>query len=158
MTVSSAYDSTIHNSLFTAVLEINFGESDYCIEEGGLGVLSSPITLQFRTNQNPFTVMLSPVTVATAEGMDLEVFINSMTIDASSRATKGTKLSIYDLVSSKKCPKLFDAGCIALRRGLIMCCRWIAFPMNNTCTLPPVLDFNDTSMKALKCKTLGGIH
>ena len=94
VTVSSAYDSTIHNSLFTAVLEINFGESDYSIEEGGLGVLSSPITLQFRTNQNPFTVMLSPVTVATAEEMGLGNFIiNSYRIESSFRATAGTHSS-----------------------------------------------------------------
>ena len=75
-------------SLFSAVLEINFGETDYSIEEGS-GELTCPITLQFRNNQNPFTVMLSPVTVATSEGMGLRVFINSMTITASSRATAG---------------------------------------------------------------------
>ena len=67
------------------MLEINFGESDYSIEEGS-GVLSSPITLQFRNNQNPFRVRLSAVT---AEGMGLGFFINSMTIDASSRAITG---------------------------------------------------------------------
>ena len=70
------------------MLEINFGESDYSIVEG-IGMLSSPIILQFRNNQNPFTVMLSPVTVITAEGKGLDFFINSMTIDASSRATTG---------------------------------------------------------------------
>ena len=75
-------------TLFSAVLEINFGETDYSIEEGS-GELTCPITLQFRNNQNPFTVMLSPVTVATAEGMGLGFFINSMTITASSRATAG---------------------------------------------------------------------
>ena len=75
------------------MLEINFGESDYSIEEGS-EVLSSPITLQFRNNQNPFTVMLSPVTVFTAEGMGLGFFINSMTIDASSTATTGILSSI----------------------------------------------------------------
>ena len=78
-------------SLFSAVLEINFGESDYSIEEGS-GELTCPITLQFRNNQNPFTVMLSPVTVFIAEGMGLGFFINSMTIDASLRATTGTQL------------------------------------------------------------------
>ena len=70
------------------MLEINFGELGYSIEEGS-GVLSSPITLQFRNNQNPFRVRLSPVTVFTAEGMGLGFFINSMTIDASSRAITG---------------------------------------------------------------------
>ena len=71
------------------MLEINFGGSDYCIVEGGSGILSSPIILQFRNNQNPFIVRLSPVTVSTAEGMGLGDFINSMTIDASSRAITG---------------------------------------------------------------------
>ena len=79
------------------MLQINFGESDYSIEEGS-EVLSSPITLQSRINQNPFTVMLSPVTVATAEGMGLGFFINSMTIDASSRATTGTQLCVIELL------------------------------------------------------------
>ena len=75
--------------LFSAVLEINFGETDYSIEEG-VGELSSPITLQFRNNQNPFTVLLSPVTVATAEEMGLGFFINSFTIISSSRAKTGS--------------------------------------------------------------------
>ena len=53
-------------------------------------MLSSTITLQFRENQNPFTVKLSPVTVDTAESMGLGFFINSETITADSRATLGT--------------------------------------------------------------------
>ena len=73
------------------MLHINFGESDYSIEEGA-EVLSSPIILQFRNNQNPFTVRLSPVTVATAEEMGLGFFIDSMTIYALFRATTGTQL------------------------------------------------------------------
>ena len=75
-------------SLFSAVLQINFGESDYSIEEGA-GELSSPITLQFRINQNPFTVMLSPVTVATAEEMGLGFFISFYRIESTYRATAG---------------------------------------------------------------------
>ena len=67
---------------------------DYSIEESS-GELSSPITLQFRNNQNPFTVMLSPVTVFTAEGMGLGFFINYMTIDASSRAATGTRIAVF---------------------------------------------------------------
>ena len=55
-------------------------------------MLSSPITLWFRNNQNPFTVMLSPVTVATAEEMGVGDFIDSMTIYALFRATTGTQL------------------------------------------------------------------
>ena len=45
--------------------------------------------LQFRNNQSPFTVRLSPVTVDTAEIMNLGFFINSDTITADSRATLG---------------------------------------------------------------------
>ena len=75
-------------SLFSAVLQINFGELDYSIGEGA-GELSYPITLQFRINQNPFTVMLSPVTVATAEEMGLGGLINSYRIESTYRATAG---------------------------------------------------------------------
>ena len=75
-------------SLFSPVLEINFGESDYSIGEDA-GELSSQISLWFRINQNPFTVMLSPVTVATAEEMGLGFFINSVTIESTYRATAG---------------------------------------------------------------------
>ena len=43
------------------MLDINFDESDYSIEEG------SPVTnimnLQFKTNKNSFTVILSSVTI-----------------------------------------------------------------------------------------------
>ena len=72
----------------SAALEINFEESDYSIEEGSY-MPSSPIYLQFKTNQNPFTVTLHSVTVDTAEGMDLGFFINSGTIAQASRATAG---------------------------------------------------------------------
>ena len=74
------------------MLQINFGESDYSIEEGS-GMLSSQISLFFRINQNPFTVMLSPVTVATAEEMGLGYIINSYRIESSFRATAGTHSS-----------------------------------------------------------------
>ena len=79
---------TIFKVCPSAALEISFEESDYSIEEGSR-MLSSPITLQFKTNQNPFTVRLSPVIVDTAEGMDLGFFINSRTITQASRATAG---------------------------------------------------------------------
>ena len=74
------------------MLEINFEESDYSVQEGS-GMLSSQITLQFRNNQNPFTVMLSPVTVATAEEMGLGNFIINYRIESSFRATAGTHSS-----------------------------------------------------------------
>ena len=71
------------------MLEINFGESDYSIEEGSMR-FSSPIALQFRQNQNPFMLVLSPVTIDTAEGKNLGIFINSETIVAGSQATAGS--------------------------------------------------------------------
>ena len=75
------------------MLQINFGESDYSIEEGS-GMLSSQISFTFRANQNPFTVRLSPVTVATAEEMGLGDFINAMIIESTFRTTAG----IYTLL------------------------------------------------------------
>ena len=71
------------------MLEINFGESDYSIAEGSRW-LSSYITLQFRENQNPFNLTLTPVTVDTAEAMGLGFFINAETIALGSRATAGS--------------------------------------------------------------------
>ena len=73
--------------LLVTVLEINFEESDYSIEEGG--TLNSVIRLQFRQNQNQFTVRLCPLSIDTAENMSLEFFIDSETIHAISRATSG---------------------------------------------------------------------
>ena len=55
-------------------------------------MLITPITLQFRQNQNPFTVILTPVTVDDADSLGLGFFINSNTIGNPSRATAGTKL------------------------------------------------------------------
>ena len=52
--------------------------------------LSSRITLQFRENQNPFNLTLTPVTVDTAEAMGLGFFINSESIVLGSRATAGS--------------------------------------------------------------------
>ena len=74
--------------LLCSALQISFGEVDYSIVEGS-DVLSSPITLQFRYNQNPFTVRLNPITIDTAESINLGFFINSGTITADSRATLG---------------------------------------------------------------------
>ena len=68
-------------------LEINFEESDYSNEEGG--ILSTDIRLQFRNNQNPFSVRLCPVNVSTVEARGLGHFINSGDIDIISRATAG---------------------------------------------------------------------
>ena len=71
------------------MLEINFGESDYNVVEGSER-LSCPITLQFRQNQNPFNLTLTPVTVDTAEAMGLGFFINAENIVLGSRATAGS--------------------------------------------------------------------
>ena len=71
-----------------SVLEINFLESDYSGVEGS-AELSSPIMIQLRQNQNPFTLMLSPVSIDTAESKGLGFFINSQTIPPGSRATAG---------------------------------------------------------------------
>lgn len=60
--------------LLHAGLEINFAESDYSIEEGD--TLSTDISLQFRNNQNPFTITLSPLTIDVAEGYNLSAFID----------------------------------------------------------------------------------
>ena len=75
-------------------LEINFEESDYSIEEGG--ILSTDIRFQFSNNQNPFTVTLTPVDIDTAEALGLGFFINSYDIyfediNLLSRATSGNK-------------------------------------------------------------------
>ena len=65
-------------------LEINFEETAYTIEEGG--TLSADIRLQFRNNQNPFTIILS--TVSTEElGFGINIF--SDFIQVISRATAG---------------------------------------------------------------------
>ena len=56
----------------SAVLEINFDECDVSIIEGS----STSITLSFRNNQNPFMIMLTPVTIERAENLSLGSFIN----------------------------------------------------------------------------------
>ena len=72
-------------------LEINFEESDYSITEGS--GLTTPITLQFRNNQNAFTITFAPVTIDAVEGMSLgRNFINSETILEESRAEPGNVL------------------------------------------------------------------
>ena len=76
----------------SVVLQINFGESDYSIEEG-TNMLSTSITLQFRASQRDFSVTLCPVTVNTAETEGLGNFINADTITNESRATAGAYYS-----------------------------------------------------------------
>ena len=69
----------------SSVLEINFKEPDYAIEEGS-DTKCLPIILQFRKNQNPFTVRISSVTIDTAASLDLGFFIN---LTSDSNATAG---------------------------------------------------------------------
>ena len=78
----------ISNICPSAVLRINFAESDYFIREGSM-MLSSPITVTTTLTQNPFTVKLSSVTVDTAEGNGLGFFIDSSNIPPESRAAAG---------------------------------------------------------------------
>ena len=73
------------------MLQINFDQSDYTLSEGS-AKLCSPIMLQIRQNQNPFTIMLSPVTVATAEAAGVGDFINADTITPGSKATGNAHL------------------------------------------------------------------
>ena len=80
--------------LFSAVLQINFGESDYSIKEG-FSRLSSKMSLTFRANQNPFSVTLTPVTIDIAENMSLGDFISSNTIEPTFRATEGVCFSTF---------------------------------------------------------------
>ena len=79
----------IYRFSLCTVLEINFRESKFVLEEGSTG-LCSPIVLEFQKNQNPFTVTLSPVSVATAEVKGVGFFIKSDTIYSQSRATAGS--------------------------------------------------------------------
>ena len=59
----------------SAVLEINFDECDVSIIEGS-STSTISITLSFRNNQNPFMIMLTPVTIERAENLSLGSFIN----------------------------------------------------------------------------------
>ena len=54
-----------------------------------ISVLSDTMTLTFRSDQNPFSVIITAVTVDTAESMGLGSFINSDNIVPNFRATAG---------------------------------------------------------------------
>ena len=70
------------------VLQINFEEADYSFDEDRQD-FSSPIFLQFRRNQNPFTVILSTVSIKVIENEGLGDFVNLENIGNLSRATPG---------------------------------------------------------------------
>ena len=94
---NSWYCDLLHASLFlSAELEINFLDCDQIINEGSR-TLTIPISLAFRLNQNPFTIILTPVTVDSAESMGLGPFINSQTIAQDSRAIAGIYLWDYNI-------------------------------------------------------------
>ena len=77
----------LHISVALAGLEINFGEPDYSFTEGSTS-FSSPLTLQYRNNQNPFTVIIRAVSLETVVASGLEVFFND--INNTRRATAGS--------------------------------------------------------------------
>ena len=62
-----------------------------------LQVMNPLIRLKFRSVQSPFNIILSPVTIATAERMGLGSFINSDNIEGEARATAG-ELDIAGMV------------------------------------------------------------
>ena len=78
------YNLPLKGGCLSAVLQINFEESHYTIEEGS-DTSCLPIILRFRKNQNPFTVRISSVTVDTAVSLDLGFFIN-LTSDSNAAA------------------------------------------------------------------------
>ena len=75
----------VHNTFIG--LEIRFQESDYIIEEDE--ILYTDIRLLYRYNQNPFTIVLSSVTIYIAEQLGLGFFITSDHIQDSYRAHYG---------------------------------------------------------------------
>ena len=82
--------------------------------------------LQFRQNQNPFTIMLSPVTVATAEAAGVGSFINSDNIGAVSRATSNTILEfvcVYVCVHACVCVCLCVCVHVCARTCVRVCVR-----------------------------------
>ena len=68
----------------SAVLEISFGSSEYSMAEGS-GTPNSAIILNFLPNQNPFILLLTPVTVTEVEFRSLGDFINSQSITSTYR-------------------------------------------------------------------------
>ena len=64
--------SVILVSFLVTGLEINFAELDYLIEEGA----NLSTNIQFRNNQNQFTIIITPVNIKTAESLGLGVFLN----------------------------------------------------------------------------------
>ena len=79
---------SVPNVHFT-VLNINFQETDYVVNEGDL---QGSIILRLRETQNPFTVTLHPVTITEARdpaGFNLSLFIAAVPADAQATQGKG---------------------------------------------------------------------
>ena len=79
--------------LFIIVLEVNFERCDYSIVEGQSQRIS--IRLQFTDIQNSFKIILSPVTIYTAEDLGLGTFIASDDILDPFRASAGISIILY---------------------------------------------------------------
>ena len=109
MTVSALfYNNTVSKSLLFTFpgLEINFDLEgcDYAVFEEGSSSLNTPIKLQYRRNQNPFTVTVTPSSIDQAEAMGLGHFVNSRTISPSFRAISGRYiLYTFFLLSPSYC-------------------------------------------------------
>ena len=72
-------------------MEINFKTLDYSIREGEDATRTTSITMQFRKAQNPFTLLLSPVSIDDAiTHYSLGDFINPNAIAEINKATPGT--------------------------------------------------------------------
>ena len=103
MIVSALFVSVGFTCYFVlnTVFEILFEEYDYSIREGE--ALSTDIRLQFRNNENSFTVTLIPVSINTIEDLNMGVFID---YDGLSRATAGRYIPTHShvMVESLKVP------------------------------------------------------
>ena len=95
---TSNYTPCIADNEYTLIcnpssdLQINFdvGVCDYLKIVEGSTSLEPPIILQFITNQNSFTVTLTPSSIGTVETLGLGgLSINTMAISQGSRATAG---------------------------------------------------------------------
>ena len=83
------FNDTFVPTIHFTVLNINFRETDYVVNEGDKGGL---IILRLRETQNPFTVTLHPVTITEARdpaGINVSLFVAAVPADAQATAGKG---------------------------------------------------------------------
>ena len=120
-------------------LEINFEESDYSITEGA--GLTTPITLQFRNNQNAFNITFSPVTIDAVEGKGLGAnFINSETIEEESRAEIGKVICDCSQLSCKVHDGLYNYFTNIMQPQKIKSCVILSFPTADFSDLPITIE------------------